>query len=191
MKRSLFARAAALLFMTSLLASVPVLATAAEFIADLYQEKTGSISSGRVFVKGPLMRKEVLHAGLVTITVFDLERGTAWVLNARARTYAEVPSELGEHPVLLAEKWEALGDVSKVGTGRFEGYRCDILRYEQTKTADGPLVQWIARDLGFPLRTELPEKLFLLEYRNIEERTVPNVAFSVPPGYRKVAAPGR
>ncbi|MGC9373049.1 MAG: hypothetical protein ACP5DY_06975 [Thermovirgaceae bacterium] len=164
---------------------------AAEFIADLYQKQTGSISSGRVFVKGNLMRKEVLHAGLVTITLFDLERGTAWILNAGARTYAEVPSELEEHPVLLAEKWEALGEVRKVGTGGYEGYRCDILRYEQKKTPDGPLVQWIAGDLGFPVRTELPEKLYLLQYKNIEERPVPAAAFSVPPGYRKVAAPGR
>ncbi|MGC9490850.1 MAG: hypothetical protein ACP5CD_06450 [Thermovirgaceae bacterium] len=45
---------------------------ATEFIADLYQEKAGSTSSGPVFVKGPLMRKEVLYAGLVTITIFDL-----------------------------------------------------------------------------------------------------------------------
>jgi hypothetical protein len=67
-------------------------AFAAEFIADLYQKQTGSISTGRVFVKGNLMRKEVLHAGLVTITLFDLEKGAARVLNPKRRTYADVPS---------------------------------------------------------------------------------------------------
>jgi len=164
-------------------------AFAAEFIADLYQKQTGSISSGRVFVKGNLMRKEVLHAGLVTITLFDLEKGTARVLNPKRRTYADVPSKLEEHPVILAEKWRSSEIARKVGTTEYEGYQCDIIRYERTETTGSPLVQWIARDLGFPVRTEVPEKLYLLEYRNIEERPVPVSAFSIPPGYRKVEAP--
>lgn len=166
-------------------------AFSAKFIADLYQERTSSISSGRVFVKRHLMRKEILHAGLVTISIYDLEKGTAWVLNTGTGTYAEVLSELEEHPVLLAEKWQAMGDSRQVGTGGLEGYRCDILRYEQEKTPDGPLVQWLAADLGFPIRTEMPEKLYLLEYKNIEERPVPAAAFSIPTGFRKVIAPGR
>ncbi|MFP4482211.1 MAG: hypothetical protein ACLFN0_05375 [Thermovirgaceae bacterium] len=166
-------------------------AFAAEFIADLYQERTGSISSGRVFDKGHLMRKEVLHAGLVTISIHDLEKGTTWILNAKARTYAEVPSKLEEHPVLIAEKWQAMGDSQKVGTGRFEGYQSDIFRFEQKKTPDGPLVLWVAKDLDFPVRMELPEKLYLQEYKNIQERTIPAMTFSIHPGYRRVKAPGR
>jgi hypothetical protein len=164
-------------------------AFAAEFIADLYQKQTGSISTGRVFVKGNLMRKEVLHAGLVTITLFDLEKGAARVLNPKRRTYADVPSKLEEHPLILAEKLRSTEIARKVGTTEYEGYQCDIIRYEGTETTDSPLVQWIARDLDFPVRTELPEKLYLLEYKNIEERPVPAAAFSIPPGYRKVETP--
>lgn len=178
-------------FMLALLFACPLQAAAAEFVADLYEERTGTLSSGRVFVKGSLMRREVQQAGLVTITIFNIEKGTAWIINALGRTYAEVPSQLGEHPLLLARKWEALGEVETIGTGEIDGRECDILRYEQSRTPDGPLVQWVDRELGFPVRTEIPEKLYLLEYRNIDERPVPPAAFSIPPDYREVDAPGR
>ena len=176
-------------------ASVLVLAqaaVAAEFSADMVQTMGGRSNTGKVYVKGDKIRREISLGPQKTITIVRLDKRIVWMLHPAQKTYMEM--SFGKHQVypLSDPRWRAevkkLGTLTRDGQEKVNGYPCDryVLVYRD-KTM-GTQYQWISKKLKFPIKVETKGSRFpmVMEYKNIKERGLANSLFEVPAGYKKM-----
>ena len=167
----------------------PAAAPAAEFSAQMLSRERAATVPGRIFVKDGKMRQEFNDAEGQTITILRPDKKIIWVVLPRTRTYMEVP---------LKPKWpgqfiQVPPDARQkrlVGSERISGY--DAEKYEVAVAGRGGLerqIFWVPAKLGVPIKVEVPDRQFSIEYKDIKEGPVADRLFEIPPGFEKVAKP--
>ncbi len=174
------------------LSVVPV--SAAEFSADMIQKTPQATIKGKVYVKGTLFRQEMEIMGQRQITLFNRDKNTIVVLMPQNRMYMEMPASAGGQNLSSTDP-KALKRMAKtksLGTARFQGYRCEKVRYTFHDSSLGTMVQWFSKKLRFPLKIEMdgPGGRMVTEYRNIKEGNLSDSLFRIPRGYQKMSMPG-
>lgn len=167
-----------------------------EFSADMVRTMTGQTSSGKVYVKGDLVRMETTlpMPGGKTVVILNVKSGKTIILQPAQKMYMEMVGQKDAAAwVTKDEDYAKLGaDRKLVGAEEVNGYKCR--KYEVTfkNTAMGKTTQWISEKLMFPVKIvhSGPGGEMVQELKNIKDDKVPDSLFKIPDGYTKMNVPG-
>ncbi|MCD6297231.1 MAG: DUF4412 domain-containing protein, partial [Deltaproteobacteria bacterium] len=89
------------------------------------------------------------------------------------------------------EDMEKMGDKKYLGEEKVNGYKCKKYRYTSSDPSVGTTTMWISKKLNFPIKTEMKGSSgpMSMEYKNIEEKKLPDSLFNIPAGYQKMSMP--
>ena len=169
-----------------------VTGNAAEFSADMIQKSPMGNTNGKVFVKGENLRQEINMGGQNQIMIFQKEKGVVWILMPGQRMYMEMTAG-GEQNMAppTPEEMEKMGDKKYLGEEKVNGYKCKKFRYTSNDPSVGTTTMWISKKLNFPIKTEMEGSSgpMSMEYKNIQEKKLPESLFKIPAGYQKMSMP--
>lgn len=171
---------------------IAVSGNAAEFSADMIQKSPMGNTNGKVFVKGENLRQEMNMGGQNQIMIFQKEKGVVWILMPGQRMYMEMAAggEQSMAPPTL-EEMEKMGDKKYLGEEKVNGYKCKKFSYTSNDPSVGTTTMWISKKLNFPIKTEMEGSSgpMSMEYKNIQEKKLPESLFKIPAGYQKMSMP--
>lgn len=166
-------------------------AQALEFVADRAVRSDGQTRKASVFYRDDRWRVEHNDLGPVNVTIVRKDMGLVWLLLPRSRQFKTVAYHQ-DHDLLISERLE--GEMARVaiGTDSLDGHPTTV--YEVTVASPEGKVnlyyQWIATDLGFPLRLVSKDRDWMTEYRNVRLTIVSDAFFRLPHAYEPVTEPG-
>lgn len=165
---------------------------AAEFSADMIQKSPMGNTNGKVFVKGENLRQEMTMGGQNQIMIFQKDKGVALVLMPEMKMYMEIPAG-GQQDMAppTPEEMEKMGDKKYLGEEKMNGYKCKKYRFTPRDPSVGTTTMWISNKLNFPIKTEMKSSSgpMSMEYKNIQEKKLPDSLFKIPAGYQKMSMP--
>ncbi|MFH1935104.1 MAG: DUF4412 domain-containing protein [Pseudomonadota bacterium] len=165
---------------------------AAEFSADMIQKSPMGNSEGKVFVKGENLRHEINMGGQNQIMIFQKDKGVVWILMPEQRMYMEMAAG-GQQNMAppTPEEMEKMGDKKYLGEEKVNGYICKKYRYTSNDPSVGNTTMWISKKLNLPIKTEMEGSSgpMSMEYKNIQEKKLPDSLFKIPAGYQKMSMP--
>ncbi|MGD9277030.1 MAG: DUF4412 domain-containing protein [Desulfobacterales bacterium] len=165
---------------------------AADFSADMiHQSPMGNIK-GKMFFKRGNFRQEMMMGGQKQITIFRKEKGVVWVLMPAQMMYMEMQSGGRQDMAPVdPDEIDKLGDKKYLGKEKVNGYMCSKYRYTLHGKSSGTAIYWISKKLNFPIKMKVDETSggITMEFRNIQEKTVPASLFNIPDGYQKMSMP--
>ena len=171
---------------------IAVSGNAAEFSADMIQKSPMGNTNGKVFVKGENFRQEMNMGGQNQIMIFQKEKGVVWILMPGQRMYMEMAAG-GEQNMAppTPEEMEKMGDKKYLGEEKVNGYKCKKYSYTSNDPSVGTTTMWISKKLNFPIKTEMEGSSgpMSMEYKNIQEKKLPDSLFNIPAGYQKMSMP--
>ena len=171
---------------------IAVSANAAEFSADMIQKSPMGNSEGKVFVKGQNIRHEMAMGGQKQIMIFQKEKGVALVLMPEMKMYMEIPAG-GQQSTAppTPEEMENMAEKKYLGQEKVNGYKCKKYLFTPSDPSVGTTTMWISNKLNFPIKTEMKSSSgpMIMEYKNIQEKKVPDSLFNLPAGYKKMSMP--
>lgn len=160
---------------------------AAEFSADTFDKSGGITSTGKLYVKGESVRREITRGTMHRVTIYQADKKVAYMLDPSKKTYAEISAAMSPQETAQMKKYaKELGTRKLVGTETVNGQLCDKYLYTFKNKAMGTQYQWVSKKLKWPIKVESKPN-FLTECRNIKVGGVPDSVFEVPKGYKKVA----
>ncbi len=179
------------IFIMAVLA-LPVSGNAADFSADMVQTSSMGTIKGKAFFKGSNFRQEMNFQGRKQVTIFRKDKGVVWVLMPEQMMYMEMPS--GSQPNMAPvdpDELEKMGTKKYLGKEKVNGYMCAKHLYTPNDPSLGTATYWISETLHFPIKIESdgPSGHMVMEYRNIDEKTVSDALFEIPSGYQKMSMP--
>jgi hypothetical protein len=174
--------------------SWPIMATAAEFTADLIRKSEGETLTSKVFVKGKMRREELLEDGEVAgINIARIDKGISWTLMPEEKMYMEIPLEgMKVGAMEDMEELETRTKMKLLGKETVNGYVCEKRQYDDP--SQGSVIVWYSPKLGYPVKFHVMafgnDEEMILEYKNIKTGKLDDSMFEVPDGYQKFAIPG-
>lgn len=172
-------------------------AFAAEFSADVLENRRGTAITGKIFVKGDKVRRETTVAGRTRILILRQDKGVVWNLMPDQQKYIESANQRGvdwDSPE-MTKQLEKVADRKDAGTETVNGYECDKVQYVYKNTGMGTRTHWIAKKLKYTIKMEHRAGTgdMSSEFQNIKEGGVADSLFEIPPGYQTAdmsGAPG-
>ena len=163
-----------------------VLAASPEFSADMIvTDAKGNVTTGKIYMKGnEKVRQEVKSGDDVSVTILRLDKKVSWTLMPE-KQYMEVAFNFDPNQLNPDFEYE----VKTIGNETVNGYSCQVVEYVYKDKKLGSLVQWIADDLGFAVKTQTKNARgkveSTVEYKNIAVGPQPDNLFEIPAGYKK------
>ncbi|MBW2603243.1 MAG: DUF4412 domain-containing protein [Deltaproteobacteria bacterium] len=183
------------LFVAIFLITVMVLSVsvnAGDITADMISKSPMGSFKGKIFLKGDNLRQEMNIGGEKQITIFRKDKGVVWILMPGQMMYMEMPagSQKNMAPVDPGEL-EKMGKKKYLGKEKVDGYMCSKYHYTFHDPSMGVSTYWISEKLNFPVKMEMdgPSGPMVMEYRNIQEKRMPDSLFNIPSGYQKMSMP--
>jgi len=183
------------LVMIILFVAVPALSVsinAAEFSADMINSSPMGKIEGKIFFKEGNFRQEMMMGGQKQITIFRKDKGVVWVLMPAQMMYMEMQAGSRQNMVPVdPDEIDKLRGKKYLGKEKVNGYMCSKYRYTLHDKSSGTAIYWISDKLNFPIKmqTQGTSGSMSMEYRNIQEKTVPASLFNIPDGYQKMSMP--
>ena len=163
-----------------------VLAASPEFSADMIvTDAKGNVTTGKIYMKGnKKVRQEVKSGDDVSVTILRLDKKVSWTLMPE-KQYMEVAFNFDPNQLNPDFAYE----MKTIGNETVNGYSCQVVEYVYKDKKLGSLVQWIADDLGFAVKTQTKNARgkveSTVEYKNIAVGLQPDNLFEIPAGYKK------
>ena len=180
----------AIFLITVMVLSVSV--NAADISADMIHKSPIGSFKGKMFLKGDNLRQEMNIRGEKQITIFRKDKGVVWVLMPGQMMYMEMSAgnQKNMAPVDLDEL-EKIGKKKFIGKEKVNEQMCSKYHYTFNDPSIGAATYWISEKLNFPVKMEMdgPSGHMVTEYRNIQEKTMPDSLFNIPSGYQKMSMP--
>ena len=165
---------------------------AADITADMIHTSPMGSFKGKMFLAGDNLRQELNIGGEKQITIFRKDKGVVWILMPGQMMYMEMAagSQKNMAPVDLDEL-EKIGKKKFIGKEKVNGQMCSKYHYTFNDPSMGTATYWISEELTFPVKMEMdgPSGHMVMEYRNIQETTMPDSFFNIPSGYQKMSMP--
>jgi len=165
---------------------------AADISADMIHKSPMGSFKGKMFLKGDNLRQEMNIRGEKQITIFRKDKGVVWVLMPGQMMYMEMSAgnQKNMAPVDLDEL-EKIGKKKFIGKEKVNEQMCSKYHYTFNDPSMGTATYWISEKLNFPVKMEMdgPSGHMVMEYRNIQEKTMPDSLFNIPSGYQKMSMP--
>ena len=172
--------------------SLSVSSNAAEFSADMINTSPMGRIEGKMFFKGGNFRQEMMVGGQKQITIFRKDKGVVWVLMPAQMMYMEMQAGSRQNMAPVdPDQIDKLGEKEYLGKEKVNGYMCSKYRYTFHDKSSGTAIYWISDKLQFPIKmqTQGTSGSMSMEYRNIQEKTVPASLFNIPGGFQKMSMP--
>jgi len=180
----------AIFLITVMVLSVSV--NAADITADMIHKSPMGSFKGKMFLKGDNLRQEMDIKGEKQVTIFRKDKGVVWILMPGQKMYMEMMagSQNNMAPV-DPDELEKIGKKKFIGKEEVNGYMCSKYHYTFHDPSVGAATYWISEKLNFPVKMEMdgPSGHMVTEYRNIQEKTMPDSLFNIPSGYQKMSMP--
>ena len=89
------------------------------------------------------------------------------------------------------DELEKMGKKTFIGKEKVNGHMCSKYHYTFNDPSIGDSTYWISEKLNFPVKMEMemPSGQMVMEYRNIQEKTIPDALLNIPSGYQKMSMP--
>lgn len=197
MPRKIRALALSLCIALILVFSLGLVATAAEFSADIKYQGAGADKArpGKFYIKGNMMRQELTIASQGQMQmILNLKTRQVTTIIPQAKMYtqgvAPVPTEDSKHMMWESAEKSLPKGAKKVGTETVSGYKCDVYQYkDSSKGRESKL--WVSSKLNFPIKIETKGSRgpFTMMMTNIKEGGVSDSLFKPPAGFRKMNIP--
>jgi hypothetical protein len=165
-------------------------AAAAQFSAQMLIKDGEKVVPGKICVQDGKLRQEFSDAAGQTITIVRPDKKVIWFIMPQERAYVEMPLKKKLPGQFIQVPNEALSK-RLVGKETVAGYEAE--KYQVTvREGGGPEIQmiWVATKLGAPVKMTSRGGNFSVEYQSIKEGPQADRLFDLPPGYKKLAAPG-
>ena len=172
--------------------SLSVSSNAAEFSADMINTSPMGIIEGKMFFKEGNFRQEMMMGGQKQITIFRKDKEVVWVLMPAQMMYMEMQAGSQQNMAPVdPDEIDKLGEKEYLGKEKVNGYMCSKYRYTFHDKSSGTAIYWISDELQFPIKmqTQGTSGSMSMEYRNIQEKTVPASLFNIPGGFNKMSMP--
>lgn len=172
--------------------SLSVSSNAAEFSADMINTSPMGNIEGKMFFKGGNFRQEMMMGGQKQITIFRKDKEVVWVLMPAQMMYMEMQAGSQQNMAPVdPDQIDKLGGKKYLGKEKVNGYMCSKYRYTFHDKSSGTAIYWISDKLQFPIKmqTQGTSGSMSMEYRNIQEKTVPASLFNIPGGFHKMSMP--
>ena len=179
------------IFFTAVLA-FPGSGNAADFSADMVQTSSMGTMESKAFVKGSNFRHEMNFQGREQVTIFRKDKGVVWVLMPEQMMVMEMHSSSQQKMAPVdPDELEKMGTKKFLGKETVNNYMCSKYLHTPKDPSLGTATYWIAEKLNFPIKvvSDGPSGHMVMEYRNIDEKTVSDALFEIPSGYRKMSMP--
>lgn len=183
------------LIMIILFVAVPALSVsinAAEFSADMINTSPMGKIEGKMFFKEGNFRQEMMMGGQKQITIFRKDKNVVWVLMPAQMMYMEMQAGSQQNMAPVdPDEIDKLGEKEYLGKEKVNGYMCSKYRYTFHDKSSGTAIYWISNKFNFPIKmqTQGTSGSMSMEYRNIQEKTVPASLFNIPGGFQKMSMP--
>jgi hypothetical protein len=179
-----------ILFLT--VPALSVSSNAAEFSADMINTSPMGRIEGKMFFKEGNFRQEMMMGGQKQITIFRKDKNLVWVLMPAQMMYMEMQAGSRQNMTPVdPDQIDKLGEKEYLGKEKVNGYMCSKYRYTFHDKSSGTAIYWISDKLQFPIKMQtqgIPGSMSM-EYRNIQEKTVPASLFNIPGGFQKMSMP--
>ncbi|MBW2245809.1 MAG: DUF4412 domain-containing protein [Deltaproteobacteria bacterium] len=172
--------------------SLSVSSNAAEFSADMINTSPMGNIEGKMFFKEGNFRQEMMMGGQKQITIFRKDKEVVWVLMPAQMMYMEMQAGSQQNMAPVdPDQIDKLGGKKYLGKEKVNGYMCSKYRYTFHDKSSGTAIYWISDKLQFPIKmqTQGTSGSMSMEYRNIQEKTVPASLFNIPGGFHKMSMP--
>lgn len=172
--------------------SLSVSSNAAEFSADMINTSPMGNIEGKMFFKEGNFRQEMMMGGQNQITIFRKDKEVVWVLMPAQMMYMEMQAGSQQNMARVdPDEIDKLGEKEYLGKEKVNGYMCSKYRYTFHDKSSGTAIYWISDKLQFPIKmqTQGTSGSMSMEYRNIQEKTVPASLFNIPGGFQKMSMP--
>ena len=183
------------LIMIILFVAVPVLSMsiyAAEFSADMINTSPMGKIEGKMFFKKGNFRQEMMMGGQKQITIFRKDKNVVWVLMPAQMMYMEMQAGSQQNMAPVdPDEIDKLAEKKYLGKENVNGYVCSKYRYSFHDKSSGTAIYWISDKFNFPIKMQAQgtSGTMSMEYRNIQEKTVPASLFNIPGGFQKMSMP--
>ncbi|MEW6543938.1 MAG: hypothetical protein AB1411_10050 [Nitrospirota bacterium] len=162
--------------------SIPV-SHALEFVADQITRINGHSRHANIYYRDDMWRLELNDPGPVSVTIVRKDKDVMWLLLSRLKHFKSVPFDPEQTPKVSAQ---LEGEVAReeIGTEILDGH--PVTLYEVTVQQGSREVgyyQWLATDIGFPLKLARKDGRWQVEYRRVKLHTLPNYLFELPMNY--------
>ena len=79
------------------------------------------------------------------------------------------------------------------GEEKINGYRCQKYWLKNMDDSNTDVTQWFSKELDVSIKTEMvnrsTDEVLVIEYNNIQEKTIPVAQFEIPAGFQKFGMP--
>jgi hypothetical protein len=175
--------------------AVPALSVsinAAEFSADMINTSPMGKIEGKMFFKKGNFRQEMMMGGQKQITIFRKDKNVVWVLMPAQMMYMEMQAGSQQNMAPVdPDEIDKLAEKKYLGKENVNGYVCSKYRYSFHDKSSGSAIYWISDKFNFPIKMQAQgtSGTMSMEYRNIQEKTVPASLFNIPGGFQKMSMP--
>lgn len=170
-----------------------LVASAAEFSAEMIQKMAGQTMTGKIYVKGTKMRIEMNTPGGPVVTIALPDAGKSLMLQTGSKMYMEMSIDaFSSIPNMTETDFEKIADKNHLGSEKINGYDCDKYEIIYHDSSMGKLTQWFSKRLNYPIKMIFkgPQGEVITEYKQIKEGSIKDSLFQVPAGYQKIDIPG-
>ncbi|MBW1730484.1 MAG: DUF4412 domain-containing protein [Deltaproteobacteria bacterium] len=186
-------KALGLVFMAvCIVAAFATITLAAEFTADIVQKGTMGTMTGKIYVKGKNVRREMTIMGQKQITITRADKRVTWILMPQQMTYMEMKwntkqAQASEN----LDELEKRGKKKYLGKEKISGYSCSKYVYTPNDPSQPPVTVWVSKKLNYPLKMKVagPQGHMTILYKNIKQKKLSDSLFRVPKNYEKISMP--
>ncbi len=165
-----------------LLSVVP--ASALEFTADQIVKIDGRQRKANIYYRDTMWRIEHHSLSPVNVTIVRKDKQVVWLLLSRMRHFKTVPYD-ADHDLKVSERLEGEVKREEIGTETREGhlttlFEVTVQQGERTEI----YYQWLANDIHFPMKLAKKDGSWIVEYRHVKLRSVPDYLFNLPVNFQ-------
>ncbi|MFZ5586419.1 MAG: hypothetical protein ACOZHQ_10855 [Thermodesulfobacteriota bacterium] len=182
------------LALAALLLALSAPAFAIEMSADVVRVGGGRTEAAKVFIKHEKVRLESPDGPLGPgYSLLRQDKKLMWLVQPGPKTYIELPLEgLADMSQQAISGGKLPGELLRRELGRPSLDGRPTIKYEVIYGARGQnhmIHQWLAPDLGIPIKTAGADGSWSVEYQNIRVAPQPDGIFELPEGYRRLGLP--
>lgn len=157
------------------------MAWAIEFSGDMIHTTKEGVTTQKFFVKNDKSRMENQEG----IAITRLDKNVMWILMPQQKMYMEQPLN-PDNVGTFSEKYPGELERTLIGQEVVDGRITDKYRIVHTIAGiKATVFQWVARDLGMPVKTASEDGSWSVEYKNIRMGSQPDSLFEIPAGYQR------
>ena len=191
-KNHLMSRGLGLIIIVICLGGFIASAVGAEFTADLVQKTTMGEFTGKVYVKGKNIRREMTMMGQKQVMITKSDKRATYILMPQQMSYMEMKwSKQDEAMNSSIEDLKKEGKVKYLGKEKVSGHTCKKYKYIPDDPNGTPVIFWVSNKLDYPIKIEAitPQGKMIMLYKNIKQKKISDSLFNIPSDYEKISLP--